>query len=257
MSGEIRVTYVGHATVLIELDGVRLLTDPVLRGRVAHLRRRSSAPVPAIVEDLDAVLLSHLHHDHLDIPTLRSLEPSTRVIAPKGSAAFLRRAGFTEVTELGPGESTRLGGQRVEVTAIPADHSGRRRPFGGPVAVAIGFEVRGSQGIYFAGDTDLFPAMGDLTGNLDVALLPVWGWGPKLGPGHMDPDVAARAAAILRPRIAIPIHWGTFLPFGLRRHRSELLKGPPRRFAAQVSRLAPEVEVRILEPGETTDLAAQ
>jgi L-ascorbate metabolism protein UlaG (beta-lactamase superfamily) len=106
--------------------------------------------------------------------------------------------------------------------------------------------------VYFAGDTDLFDGMADL-GPLDVALLPVWGWGPSLGPGHMDPETAARAAALLRPRVAVPIHWGTYLQVGLRR-RESLLTEPPELFAAHCADLAPGVTVRVLQPGGTLPL---
>jgi L-ascorbate metabolism protein UlaG (beta-lactamase superfamily) len=93
-------------------------------------------------------------------------------------------------------------------------------------------------------------------GGLDAALLPVWGWGPTLGPGHLDPERAARAAALLRPRVVVPIHWGTLLPVtSAGRHRS-LLTQPPLDFARHCARLAPDVEVRILRPGEATELAA-
>jgi L-ascorbate metabolism protein UlaG (beta-lactamase superfamily) len=95
-----------------------------------------------------------------------------------------------------------------------------------------------------------------LAGGLDVALLPVWGWGPSLGAGHLDPERAARAAALLAPRIAIPIHWGTFFPLGLARLRSSLVQAPPREFARRAAELAPQVDVRVLSPGESTSLSA-
>ena len=143
----------------------------------------------------------------------------------------------------------------ARVTATEALHEGRRRPLGGPAADAVGFLIEAAgKRIYFAGDTDLFDGMGDLAGDLDVALLPVWGWGPRLGPGHLDPDRAARAVALLRPRLAVPIHWGTFFPLGLASRRPELLRDPPHDFAARVAELAPEVEVRVLEPGGSLDL---
>jgi L-ascorbate metabolism protein UlaG (beta-lactamase superfamily) len=95
--------------------------------------------------------------------------------------------------------------------------------------------------------------MADFGGNLDLALLPVWGWGPTLGPGHLNPDRAARAAALLSPRLAVPIHWGTLYPPGLARLRPRPLSEPPREFAARARVLAPEVEVRVATPGEQVD----
>jgi L-ascorbate metabolism protein UlaG (beta-lactamase superfamily) len=248
-----RVTYVGHATVLIELEGVRLLTDPVLRDRVAHLRRHGPSPAPDVTTGIDAVLISHLHHDHADLPSLRALDRRTRLLAPPGAGEFLARAGFADVSELAPGESEPVAG--VRITAVPAVHRGRRTPFG-PRAETVGFEVAGGHRLYFAGDTDLFEGMEELAGELDLALLPVWGWGPSLGVGHLDPEHGARAAALLAPRIAIPIHWGTFFPLGLARLRPGHLRAPPREFARHAAKLAPQVEVRVISPGESTSLSA-
>ena len=232
--------------MFLELGGVRLLTDPVLRARVAHLRRQG--PAPSVPGQLDAVLLSHLHYDHLDLPSLRLLPRDVRVLAPAGAAPLLRAAGFAEVEELVPGQAARVGELRVEAT--PAEHDGRRRPLG-PRARPIGFVVNGAHRVYFAGDTDLFPEMADLR-PVGVALLPVAGWARKLGPGHMDAEQAARAAELLRPGIAVPIHWGTLHPRG--RRRGAWFERPPHEFARRVARLAPDVEVRILEPGAALGL---
>jgi L-ascorbate metabolism protein UlaG (beta-lactamase superfamily) len=247
-----RVTYVGHATVLVELDGARLLTDPVLRGRVGPLRRHGAPPAPGVAEGLDAVLISHLHHDHADLPSLRRIGHDVSILASPGTGEFLASRGFTAVRELAPGESARIG--EVTVTATEAWHPG-----GGRFerdSEAVGFLLNGSRRrVYFAGDTDLFDGMEGLAAGLDLALLPVWGWGPNLGPGHLDPGRAARAAALLSPRIAVPIHWGALYPVGLARLRPGPLRAPPREFAARVRELAPQVEARVLEPGEATSLA--
>ena len=236
-----RVTWVGHATALIELGGVRLLTDPVLRNWLGHLRRHGASPAAGVNDDLDAVLISHLHLDHLDLPSLKRLPRGTRVLVPRGAGALLRRQGFTEVDELAAGERADVAG--LEVEAVPALHDGRRLPFGGAKADTIGF-VAGRR-VYFAGDTDLFEGMAELRG-IDVALLPVWGWGPSLGEGHMDPETAARAAALLRPRLAVPIHWGTFYPRLLARYKPDRLTDPPHEFATALAQLAPEVDVQVL-----------
>jgi L-ascorbate metabolism protein UlaG (beta-lactamase superfamily) len=144
----------------------------------------------------------------------------------------------------------------VTVSAVPAVHDGSRGPLG-PRAETIGFVVTGERCLYFAGDTDLFDGMSDLAGTIDAALLPVWGWGPALGAGHLDPGRAALAASILRPRVAVPIHWGTFFPTGLARLRGRAaLVEPPRAFARRVAELAPDVAVRVLAPGGTLELAA-
>ncbi len=152
---------------------------------------------------------------------------------------------------MSPGDETTVAG--IRVTATPARHDGRRRPFGGPQAAPIGFLVKAECSIYFAGDTDLYPGMSDLAGSLDLALLPVSGWGPTVGPGHLDPERAAKAAAILAPRVAVPIHWGTFALLRPLR-RSEDPERPAREFAALAARWAPDVDVRILPPGGRIEL---
>ena len=232
MSGA--VTWLGHATVVVDLDDERLVTDPVLRRRVVHLRRSRAAPVPT---GATAVLLSHLHYDHLDVPSLRSFPRDLPVVLPRGGARLLR--GFADVREVEPGDSVRIGGLPVDV--VEADHDGRRRP-GGASGPALGFVLRGSRTVYFAGDTDLFAGMADLA-PLDVALLPVAGWGKKLGPGHLDPKRAAAALALLRPAVAVPIHWGTYRPG----RRPDGTAGPAEAFARAAAELAPEVDVHILE----------
>jgi L-ascorbate metabolism protein UlaG (beta-lactamase superfamily) len=244
------VQYVGHGTCVIDVDGTRLVTDPVLRRSVLHLRR--VVPLDGSRTDhVDAVLISHAHHDHLDLPSLLGLGRGVRIIVPRGVGRLLARRGFRAVTVVEAGDAVTVGAVRVR--AIPSAHAGARPPFV-LHAAALGYVVEGSVKTYFAGDTDLFAAMSGLVAELDVALLPVWGWGLKLGSGlHLDPARAAEAVALLRPRIAVPIHWGTLLPA----HRGwralpATLRDPPTEFAAAVRRRSPEVEVRVLAPGEAT-----
>jgi L-ascorbate metabolism protein UlaG (beta-lactamase superfamily) len=249
-----RITYVGHATVLIEVGGVRILTDPVLRYRVVHLRRRRSPILDIWQEKLDAVLISHLHYDHLDLPSLRKLGKTTRLIVPVGAGALLRQHGFVNVEELRVDERTTVSG--VQLVATTAVHSGTRGPLG-PTADCLGFIVGSqTQRIYFPGDTDLFPEMEQMAGSVDVALMPVWGWGPTLGAGHMDPYRAAQASQLIAPKIAIPIHWGTLYPMAIHHLTKAFLIDPPRLFREFMLRLAPQVQVQILQPGETYNFSA-
>jgi L-ascorbate metabolism protein UlaG (beta-lactamase superfamily) len=252
MSNPDTVTYVGHATVLLDLDGTRLLTDPVLRPRVGPLVRHGPMPPPDVTANINAVLVSHLHQDHTDIASLRRLGREVPLLIPPGSRGFFARHGFRNLTELAPGESSVVGG--LTVTAVEARHDGGKRRGAGDVQ-PVGFLIGGSCTIYFAGDTDLFDGMRDLSPALDLALLPVWGWGPTLGPGHLDPEGAARAAAMLSPRLVVPIHWGTLYPFGLARLRPGRLRLPAEEFAARAREIAPQVATRLLSPGESTSLA--
>jgi len=245
-----RIEYVGHATVVIDLDGVRLVTDPLLRNRVAHLRR--AAPVDAkALRGIDAVLISHAHYDHLDLPSLEKLGKKLPIIVPRGLGGLLRKRRFETVIEVEQQESIHMGA--LEVRAVPAQHDGGRGPFGAS-AEALGYIVTGSRSVYFAGDTDLFDGMGDL-GPVDVGLVPIWGWGPGLGAGHLDPARAAEAVALLRPGLVVPIHWGTYFPIHLGlRGAPDFVDLPPAEFVAAVEKIAPDVSVRVLRPGQSLDL---
>jgi len=247
------ITYIGHATLLIEMNGIRLLTDPILSRHISgFLRRHHLIPHAGEMGKIDAVLLSHMHHDHLHIPSLQLIGRQTRIIAPAGTATFLRRKGFPNVTELKVGHQISIGAVTIEATY--AVHAGRRPPFG-PTADCIGFLLDGIYRLYFAGDTDLFPEMDRVGHELDLALLPVWGWGPTLGTGHMDPERAAEALTLLQPRMAVPIHWGTLHPLGMGWWQPNFLTTPPRRFVEHARSLAPHVDVQIVKPGQGLDLA--
>lgn len=239
------VTFVGHSTVHIEMDGVRILTDPLLKRFVGFLHRQVPQPDQSLLE-VDAVLISHLHGDHFDLPSLERLGRSVNLIVPRGATAFLKLNRFRHVQEIEPGESIRVGD--VAVSATHAVHEGRRLPWS-PFVQPMGFVIDGSSEIYFAGDTDLFPEMADIGQALDLALIPVWGWGPRLGKGHLNPARAAESLLHLNPRSVIPIHWGTYCPFVLEWFSPNFLRTPPLEFSAHVSKIAPEVKVHILDPG--------
>ena len=179
--------------------------------------------------------------------SLAALAGTPAIVAPLGAGDLLRDRGFEHVIELREGESTALRG--VRVTAAAAHHRARRGLLS-PWVPSLGFVIEGGVRVYFAGDTDVYEAMEELA-PLDVALLPVWGWGPRLGEGHLNPRTAAEALRLLRPRVAVPIHWGTFFPIGLGGRR---LADPPHEFARHAAELAPDVEVRVLEPGEGFEL---
>jgi L-ascorbate metabolism protein UlaG (beta-lactamase superfamily) len=246
------VTFLGHATVLIEMDGVRVLTDPILRARVGPLVRLEGAPDPESWRDIDVVLLSHSHWDHVDYGSLALLGRDTPIVAPRGMGRDLGGRGFSAVTEVSSGDDVEVDGIRIE--AVHAEHKGFGPPIGS-TETALGFVVHGTQRHYFAGDTAYFDDMAILDQGLDLALLPVWGWGPTANPGaHLDPMGAARAAAAIRPRYAIPIHWGTLHPVGFSWIRPSTRIDPPHQFAQLVRRLAPDTIVRVLPNGASLDV---
>ncbi|MCD6291557.1 MAG: MBL fold metallo-hydrolase [Anaerolineae bacterium] len=252
-----RVTYIGHATVLIDMNGTRIITDPVLRDHLWHLRRRAPNPSARLLGQRapDLVLLTHLHNDHTDLPSLRMLPDDIPIIAPAGSAGYLGRRLKHPILEIATGDRLTIG--PLSITATPALHNGLSTPPRPNVSV-LSYVIHGLITIYFAGDTDLFDGMADIgrEHNPDVALLPVSGFGPYTGKGHLTARTAAKALRLLHPRVAIPIHWGTFSPAGPGWHRWSFLDDPPYAFLAHAAREAPETEVRILEPGQETILAS-
>ena len=246
-----RLTFLGHSTVLVDLDGVRVLTDPMLGHMAVAIRRQWPASETALA-DLAAVFISHGHWDHLDMSSLRGLPGAPMVIVPVGLGRLVAKAAPGIVYEVRAGDRLRVGGLTLE--AVHAEHS-RRRSLFTTSEDALGVLMTGSTSVYFAGDTALFPAMTDLAGRVEVALLPVGGWGPRLGAGHMNPDRAAEAARRISPVVAVPIHWGTLYPIGLRRLASRRFEQPGPAFRTAAATRAPGVEVRIMEPGESMELS--
>ena len=239
------VTWLGHSCAAIQIDDLLIVTDPVLRERIFHLRRKEPVD-PARLDGVDAILLSHIHHDHLDLPSLGRLDRGAQVLVPAGAGGLLRRRGFRSVREVVPGDEVDVGQVRVRVTH--AEHAagfragvGRTHP--------VGYVIAGTRTVYFAGDTDLFQGMGEL-GRIDVALLPVAGWGPRLPAGHLDPAGAVEALELIDPHLAIPIHWGTYAPW--RPPRGD--DTPAKTFAELAATIVPAVDVRVLRPGQSCPL---
>ena len=190
----IDVTWLGHSTAVVDLDGVRIVADPLLRRNNGILRRRGEQPSRPAWADADAVLLSHLHHDHAEVPSLK-LFPGVPVLTAPDNAVWVRRKGL-DGRGLADDEWFPLGADgRVEVRLVRAIHHSRPMPHR-PNA-ANGHLVRGPSGVaWLAGDTDLYDdmeALPELAGApIDVALVPVGGWGPRLSPGHMGPRGGGR-----------------------------------------------------------------
>jgi L-ascorbate metabolism protein UlaG (beta-lactamase superfamily) len=246
------VTFVGHATVEFDLDGTRLLTDPLLGRNLGPLLRRGPLPDVDSLRGVDAVLISHMHLDHLDFRSLRRL--GRPIVAPHAAAELLRKHRFDDVTGMARGDSLTVGGATVQ--AVGARHGANRLVGRGPDgSEPLGYviECAGTR-TYFAGDTDLFEGMRELGPGIDLALIPIWGWGPRLGSGHLNPETAAEAVALIRPRLAIPIHHATLSLPGSSRLWPWLLTRPAEEFVAAAARRAPDVEVRVLQPMETATL---
>ncbi|MFF7603904.1 MBL fold metallo-hydrolase [Streptomyces parvulus] len=248
----VELTWWGHATCTVEDSDVRVLTDPLFVRRLAHLRRRRGAVPPPDAWRADVALVSHLHADHLHVPSLARLAPGTRLLVPRGAPRAvpgLRRLGHLEIAEVAPGDETRAGDLRIR--AVPALHDGRRLPVGRHRAPALGYVVEGEARTYFAGDTGLFDGMEKEVGPVDAALLPVGGWGPYLGAEHLDAGRAAEALARLAPRTAVPVHYGTYWPIGMDAVRPHEFHTPGDEFVRLSALRAPGVAVHRLGHGES------
>lgn len=198
---------------------------------------------------MDVVVISHGHHDHFDRSSLRALGGHPLVIVPRRLGASAQRATKGDVVEMSAGDSLDVRG--VGIRAVPARHWVSP---GAPRAEPLGYTIDAGPRVYFAGDTGPFPEMRQVIRAADVALLPVWTWGPHLGPGHLGPRSAAEVLADAGRTVVVPIHWGTLYPRRLHHVWRRPLDEPGDRFAAHAAHLAPGVDVRVLRPGESTEV---
>jgi N-acyl-phosphatidylethanolamine-hydrolysing phospholipase D len=252
------VTWIGHSTVLVELDGVTFLTDPTWAERSGpfsgRIGVRRYTPPGIAFEDLpriDFVLISHDHYDHLDEPTMRRLARTfdPLFIVPMGIKAWLADRGITRAIELDWGESVTVRG--LSVVCMPAQHGSGRTALDQGRRLWSAWAVLGSKRFYFAGDTGYyrhFKEAGDALGPFDLAALPIGSYTPReiARPVHISPEEAVQAGLDLRAAHLLGVHWGTF---ALAR---EPYDEPPQRLAAEVARrhLDP-ASTWVLEPGET------
>jgi L-ascorbate metabolism protein UlaG (beta-lactamase superfamily) len=248
----IAVTWWGHATASVEAGGTRVVTDPVLHDRLLHLKRYAASPASDAV-DAELVLVSHLHHDHCHVPSLARFGPDVPMLVPRGGERLLTKIAGDRVVPVVPGDVVERAGVRVEV--LPATHDGRRHPWAREQVPALGFRVEGAAGSWwYPGDTELRDDMKDVA-PVDLALVPIGGWGPTLEDGHMHPEHAAEAVARVGARWAVPVHWGTFWPAGLRQvaraNHHRLFITPGERFAEAMAGLATEAVV--VEPGDRVE----
>lgn len=252
------VTWIGHSTVLVQLDGVTFLTDPTwaersgpFSGRIGVRRYTPPGIAFGDLPRIDFVLISHDHYDHLDEPTVRRLARTfdPLFIVPMGIKAWLADRGITRAIELDWGESVSVRG--LSVVCMPAQHGSGRTALDQGRRLWSAWAVLGSKRFYFAGDTGYyrhFKEAGDVLGPFDLAALPIGSYTPReiARPVHISPEEAVQAGLDLRAAHLLGVHWGTF---ALAR---EPYDEPPRRLAAEVERrhLDP-ASTWILEPGET------
>jgi L-ascorbate metabolism protein UlaG (beta-lactamase superfamily) len=253
VTGQLAVTWWGHASVTVEIAGSQVAIDPLLSARLVHLRRYTEIPPPSAY-DADLVLISHLHGDHLHVPSLRRFPPDIPIVVPQGGEGLLRKLSGQRVHPVRPGDVLELAG--VTVTVLPATHDGRRGPLSRLTGPALGFRVDGAgRSFWFPGDTELRDDMRDV-GRVDLALVPIGGWGPTLADGHMDPVDGAEAVRRVGATSVLPVHWGTFWPVGLRRlaraNHHRLFTTPGQRFVEALG--GDDVAVLTPTPGHRVTL---
>ena len=246
------LTWWGHSTSTWQDGDTTVLFDPVLSARLGHLRRVRGPVPPPQAAQADLVLVSHLHADHAHLPSLRRIPASASLIVPAGSRRLFKSvtAQGVSLSEVEPGDLVEVGGLRIHVLA--ADHDGRRLPGSPHRGPALGYLVEGDYRCWYPGDTGPHFAF-DEVAQVDLALMPVGGWGPTLGRGHLDAWQAAQAIRRTHPANAVPVHWGTWWPIGLPQ-RPDLIDRPAVEFADRVARLAPSTRVHVLRHGQVVKL---
>lgn len=206
-------TFVAHSCMLIETDNFNFITDPIFRERIAFGFKRALHPLKIKINDLpriDAILISHGHYDHLDVPSLKKFSKNIPIVIPKKRGKLCKRMGFSDVRGLDLRETTVVNG--VKITAVPAYHfPGRSLQF--YVKDYQGYVIEGSKTVYFSGDTGLnnnFKEIGEKF-KIDLAILPIGAYVPaSFREHHLSPEDALEAVKLLNARKMIPVHWGTF-----------------------------------------------
>jgi L-ascorbate metabolism protein UlaG (beta-lactamase superfamily) len=257
-----KITYIGHATLLLEIGGATVLTDPNFDPKLGHILPRVSAPGIALdaLPALDAILLTHAHADHLSFDSLRRLPRHVPLFAPPAIARWLQRKGFRQAIGLAPGESAAF--RDVTVHAASATHRGNRYGYDRWRSDANMYLLDAGETIFFAGDTALVADTHHLVERvlwkrgreLDLALLPI-GYAPKWKPGfrrgHLTHEDALTLFERLRARTLVPYHWGTF------RHVTSTAHDAIQRLRARLESHHLAASVRIIEPGESLELSAR
>lgn len=259
-----QITYIGHATLLLEMGGVRVLTDPNFEPRLGRFLARVSAPGVALeaLPELDALLLTHAHADHLSFKSLDRLPRDIPLYAPPAVARWLVGKGYRHATPIDDGESANIGtGLRVHTGR--ATHKGNRYGFDRWRSATNMYLLESDEeSAFFAGDTALTPSTHHLVERvlwanhrqLDIALLPI-GWAPAWKPGfrrgHLTGEDALALFETLRARAMLPYHWGTF------RHVTATAHDAINRLRAKLEQHDARERVHVIEPGESLTLGAE
>jgi L-ascorbate metabolism protein UlaG (beta-lactamase superfamily) len=249
------LTWIGHASFLLTLGGKKLVTDPVLGPRLEGFIRRYGDPgIPAAsMPEVDVVLITHNHYDHLDAWSIKRLGPKPVYVVPLGNANLVRGAGAKAVVELDWWQTTQVAG--LDITLVPSRHWSMRFPWNRNDMLWGGYVIHSSQGTaYHSGDTahfDGFAEIGRRCGPIDWAMLPIGAYDPRwfMSAQHMNPEEAVDAAVQMNAETMVAMHWGTF------KLTDEPLGEPPGRARAEWERrkLPPE-RLWILDIGESRAL---
>lgn len=251
-----RLTWIGHSSFLAVVAGTTVLIDPIFSRDAGWLYPRHAPPGlrPDQLPEIDLLLVSHSHYDHLDAPSVEALPRSLAVVVPLGLGRWFERRGFTQVRELGWWETAALG--KLRVTLVPARHWSRRTPWDTNHSLWGGFVIEGGgTAIYHAGDSgwfDGFAEIGRRFPGLAAAMLPIGAYEPAwfMEPNHLNPEQAGRAFLELGARRMVPMHWGTF------QLTDEPLAEPAERLRAWWRKEQPGDgrELALLKLGETRSL---
>lgn len=246
-----RIIPIGHSTVLIQLDGLNIITDPIFSNRILYFSKRYTEPgIPfEKLPKIDAIVISHEHYDHFDKATLKKFDKSIPIVVSIGLRSKAAGLGFQDIREIGWWDSTKINS--VKITAVPVKHF---------LSHASSYVIEGTKTVYFASDTGLNSYFEDIGRkfNIDAALLPMGAYRPHLSfiPGlsasmrgvHMSPEDVPIAQNQLKAKVVVPIHWGVF------KITAEPIEEPREKMEQIIKEQNLDSKIKILEPGEIFNL---